>query len=215
MAERDPVSDPRLTGLMAFHRQRKQDSRDKLLAAAIERFCDRGYFSVSIDDIASAAGVSRVTFYRHFSSKAALTAEVFKDAAEATKPLYLAIGGERFDDPLVVRRWISDIFDADYANRRMLRVFIQATTDEGTFTQRAQQLIGELITGLGRTIPAFAADPDRPGERRRWHEAWLLLYELLDQSNHAALGSGFATSSDVIDLLTERFLRFAGHRTAL
>ena len=207
------IADPRLTGLMAFHRQRKQDSRDKLLTAAIERFCERGYFSVSIDEIASAAGVSRVTFYRHFSSKAALTAEVFWDAAEATKPLYLAIGAGRFEDPPVVRQWIAAIFEADLANRRMLRVFTQATTDEGTFTPRAQALISELIAGLGLTIPAFDLDPARPADRRRWHEAWLLLYELLDQSNHAALGAGFATSSDVIDILTDRFLRFvaAGH----
>lgn len=206
-SSQDDAPDARMAGLLAFHKQRKQDSRTRLLAAAIEQFCERGYPAVSIEDIASAAGVSRVTFYRHFSSKAALTAEVFKAASEATIPSYLAIGTTAYTDRTVVRDWIVGIFAADQANRRMLRVFTQATADE-VFTERAQQLISDLIAGLGRHIPAFRAQADDPERRRRWHEAWLLLYELLDQSNHAALGSGIARSPEVIDILTDRFLAF-------
>ncbi|WP_271143871.1 TetR/AcrR family transcriptional regulator [Brevundimonas sp. NIBR10] len=202
--------DPRLGGLMAFHRRRKQDSRDRLLAAAIERFCERGYFAVTIDDIASAAGVSRVTFYRHFTSKAALTAEVFRNAAETRRPLYRAIRDQPFQDRPAVLQWITDIFEADKADHRMLRIFIQATTEEGNFTQRAQALISDLIMDLGMTIPAFGLDANDQKGRRRWQEAWLLLYEILDQSNHAALGTAFAPSSDVIDILADRFLQFVG-----
>ena len=198
-----------MAGLMAFHRQRKQDSRDRLLAAAMESFCQHGYFAVSVEDIASAAGVSRVTFYRHFSSKAALTAELFAHAAATTIPIYLSIGNRCFSDRAIVRDWVSTLFAIDRANRRLLRVFTQATAAEDGFTERAQQLIADLIAGLGHAIPAFAADPDLPDERRRWHEAWLLLYEILDQSNHAALGSGVAGDPAVMDILTDRFLAFA------
>lgn len=198
----------RLDGLMAFHRRRKQDSRERLLAAAVRAFADRGYFPVSIDDIATEAGVSRVTFYRHFSGKAALTAEVFREAAEYAMPLYAAIGLRSFRELDVVRAWIVEIFASDRANRRMLRVFIQATADEGGFAERAQTLIADLIERLGRTIPAFALDRNDPQDARAWHSAWLLLYELLDQSNHAALGSGVAASPVVVDLLADRFVGF-------
>jgi AcrR family transcriptional regulator len=36
----------------------KLSSRDRLLAAATDAFCRDGYFSVSVEDIAIAAGVS-------------------------------------------------------------------------------------------------------------------------------------------------------------
>ena len=50
---------------------------NRLLAAAMAQFGARGYLAVSVDDIATAAGVSRVTFYRHFSGKEALAVELF------------------------------------------------------------------------------------------------------------------------------------------
>ncbi len=40
--------------------------------AGIELFAARGYDNVSITEIATAAGVSRRTFFRHFGSKAQL-----------------------------------------------------------------------------------------------------------------------------------------------
>jgi AcrR family transcriptional regulator len=205
---KDGASKPPAAGLLAHHRRRKQDSRVRLLAAASEKFCQQGYFSVSVEDIASAAGVSRMTLYRHFSGKAALTAELFREATEEMVPIYLAICVQDFADRAVVREWIATIFAADFANRTLLRVFKQATADEGGFTEGAQQMIGALIAGLGRAIPAFATSPDRPEERRRWLEAWLLLYEILDQSNHAALRSGVASDPWVIDILTDRVIRF-------
>jgi hypothetical protein len=42
-------------------------------------------------------------------------------------------------------------------------------------------------------------------------EAWLLIYEILDQSNHAARGAGVSADPLIIDILTDRFLRFAQH----
>lgn len=204
----DETPEARIVGLLAFHRRRKQDSRDRLLAAAMKKFCERGYFSVSVEEIASAAGVSRMTFYRHFNDKAALTADLFRHAAGSSIPLFMSIGDRCFKDHAVVRDWIAAVFAADRANRRLLRVFTQATADEGDFTEQAQTLISDLIVGLGRSIPAFDADPDKPDERRQWHEAWLLLYELLDQSNHAALGSGVANDPVLVDILTDRFVRF-------
>ncbi len=75
-----------MAALVAFHQRRKQDSRERLLAAAMTRFCDRGYLAVSVEDIASAAGVSRMTFYRHFSSKADIAVDLFKIAAEEAMP---------------------------------------------------------------------------------------------------------------------------------
>jgi AcrR family transcriptional regulator len=200
--------------MIAAARLRKQDSRARLLAAGVNRFCEHGYMSVSVEDIALAAGVSRVTFYRHFSSKADLALELFRQTSAAAMPDFLRIGHSHYHDRTVVASWIAALFAADRANGRLLRVFTHATIDDTSFTQRAQEFIGTLIAQLGATIPAFNVHPDHPGERRQWLRAWLLLYEILDQSNHAALDSGVATDPLVIDLLTDRFLEFVGQHSA-
>lgn len=200
-----PPSRP--AGLADFQRRRKESSRERLLSAAADAFCTRGYFAVSVEDIASAAGVSRMTFYRHYSSKAALAGDLFHDNAEAAMPQLLAVGRRDFRDRQTVAEWLAELFARDRAQARLLRVFTQANVDEPEFTRRGHAFIDALVHGLGATIPAFALDPASP-DRRRWIEAWLLVYEILDQSNHAALNSGVATDPLVIEILADRFVAF-------
>jgi AcrR family transcriptional regulator len=195
-----------MPAVAAFH-ERKPSGRQRLLSAATDVFCRDGYFAVSVEDIAVAACVSRMTFYRHFAGKAAIAAEIFRENAEASMPRFLAIGAHGRLDHTIVSEWIAGLFEADRRSGQLLRVFIQANAEASGFTQSAQRFIDDLITGLGQSIPAFALD--RLANRKAWLEAWLLLYEILDQSNHAARGAGVAADPLVIDILAERFLEFA------
>lgn len=202
------AADPRVEGLRAFHQKRKQHSRERLLAAATAQFGVRGYVAVSVEDIATAAGVSRVTFYRHFSGKEELAVELFLCAAKAAMPRFLSIGQRDYQDRATVYAWIEEQFAADRENRALLSVFTQATVDSSEFLSRGHQYLADNIRALGEQIPAFALNPDAAQDRRRWIEAWLLIYELKDQSNHAALGSGVATDPVILDIFTDRFLAF-------
>jgi AcrR family transcriptional regulator len=199
-------------GLIEFQRRRKADSRERLLSAAADSFSARGYFPVSVEDIASAAGVSRMTFYRHFGGKAAIAAALFKDSANAATPRFLAIGERDFTSCEVITNWLAELFADDRRKARLIRVFTQANVDDEGFTAQAHGFIRDLVIGLGRSIPAFALDPETESHRRRWIEAWLLVYEILDQSNHAARGSGVAGDPLMLDVLAQRFLAFV--RTA-
>ena len=190
--------------------QAKPGSRERLLAAAAEAFCRSGYFAVSVEDIATSAGVSRMTFYRHFNSKAALALDLFRQNVERGLPRFVSITSSDYGDRAAVERWIAGVFDADRRSGQLLRVFIQANAGEPDFTSSAQELIGNLIAELGKRIPAFAID--RETQRRRWLEAWLLIYEILDQSNHAARGAGIAAEPEVIAILADRFVAFAKGR---
>lgn len=191
-----------------FQRQCKLGSRQKLLAAASEAFCASGYFAVSVDEISAAAGVSRMTFYRHFSSKTKLAAELFQRNADAAMPQLLAIAKSDFRDVDSVRTWIAGLFAADRASGALLRVFIQANADGSDFTIRAHAFIGELIAGLGREIPAFKPGTTEACSKRRLVEAWLLMYEILDQSNHAARDASVAADRLIIEILADRFINF-------
>lgn len=200
-------TDDRMVGLAAFTQRRKRESRDQLLAAATSLFHDKGYYSVSVDDIAGLAGVSRMTFYRHFRSRAAILMELFERNSATVVPQLLSIGDQDYRDPATVHAWITNIFDADWPARQILRAIAQAVRMDREFVEAAQRFISGFVTGLGEKIPAFAATPEGT-ERRRWLAGWLILYEILDQSNQATLDMGVGRDPLIIDLLTERFVGF-------
>ena len=50
-------------------RLRRAERREQILAAATQAFARSGFAATSLDDIATAAGVSRAILYRHFDSK--------------------------------------------------------------------------------------------------------------------------------------------------
>jgi AcrR family transcriptional regulator len=51
---------------------RAERTRDRLLKAALEMFTERGYDETSVSEIAARAGVTEMTFFRHFPGKASL-----------------------------------------------------------------------------------------------------------------------------------------------
>lgn len=63
---------PRTAPKPSLRDRQRELTRQSILEAALEAFADKGYSSVTVDDIVSRAGVSRATFYLHFDSKAAV-----------------------------------------------------------------------------------------------------------------------------------------------
>ena len=57
--------------------QRRQ-TRDLVLDAALRLFTEHGYLGVRVEDIAKEAGVSRATFYKHFTEREQVLAELFE-----------------------------------------------------------------------------------------------------------------------------------------
>lgn len=203
-----------VTGLVAFHRQRKADSRDRLLEAAAAQFGSVGYSPVSVEDIANSAGVSRMTFYRHFRGKADIATALFDRNVTEASPELIHIRDLEWRKYAVVHRWLERLFAVDHTNRMLLRVFVEAAAVEPEFTRQAHAQIDAWIATLGEAIPAFALDPATACDRRRWLEAWLLIYEILDQSNHAALDSGVAADPLMLEILADRFLSFVNEESA-
>lgn len=61
---------------------RKAETRERIVAAALEQVAEGGYASASVQSVAERAGVAVGTVYRHFPSKAGLFAEVFRRASQ-------------------------------------------------------------------------------------------------------------------------------------
>lgn len=54
---------------MSLREARKQLTRDRLVECALELFAKNGYAATTIDEIATAAGTTRVTFYAYYPSR--------------------------------------------------------------------------------------------------------------------------------------------------
>jgi AcrR family transcriptional regulator len=93
--KRQPSSQPTTAPAAStrVRRLRRAERREQLLAAATQAFARAGYTATSLDDIAAAAGISRVLLYRHFESKSDLYRAVLD---RAIRRLTAAVGTRDF-----------------------------------------------------------------------------------------------------------------------
>ena len=100
-----------------------EGSRNRLLDAAVEVFAERGYERASVDAVVAAAGLSKGTFYWHFSSKAELFQALLEEridrpvdavleitrTAPAERPtapdVGAAVGRLLAEQPAIIRLW--------------------------------------------------------------------------------------------------------------
>ena len=71
---------------MPYSPKHKRDTREKILESARRLFNRNGYSGVSIEEIMSAAGLTRGGFYRHFSGKDELYAAAVRQFLCKKKP---------------------------------------------------------------------------------------------------------------------------------
>ncbi|GAC1436006.1 MAG: TetR family transcriptional regulator [Solirubrobacteraceae bacterium] len=78
---------------MATREQRKQQTRERLLAAARSTFAARGYHGASVDEIAAAAGFSSGALYSNFDGKEDLFLELLRcELAEQAATIERGVG---------------------------------------------------------------------------------------------------------------------------
>lgn len=70
---------------------RSEETRERLRAAALALFVERGFDATTVNEVAAAAGVSHMTFFRHFATKEDVVLddpydEVIVDAVLAQAP---------------------------------------------------------------------------------------------------------------------------------
>jgi AcrR family transcriptional regulator len=74
--------------------------RDRVLRTAVDLFYEHGIHSVGIDRIIAESGVAKMTFYRHFPSKARLIAEYLACKDQAWRELLARAVGDESKTPL-------------------------------------------------------------------------------------------------------------------
>ncbi len=101
----------------------------RLMEAGLEVFHEHGYTQASIDQVVTAAGASRATFYLHFKSKAKLMERVIAARQSEVMELYDAFSGIRSRADL--RSWLAEVLTFAGADRgRYINVLSQAAQAE-------------------------------------------------------------------------------------
>jgi AcrR family transcriptional regulator len=130
-------------------------NRNLLLAAAQKAFAEDGP-DVSLEDIAHAAGVSRTTLYRHFTTREELATQVF----ERNVILIERRAGELTGQPRGVEQLFDLVLSMLAANRSVARVVMSVNLawSKGLAVRTAEalrplvehaQAVGEMVSGIG------------------------------------------------------------------
>jgi AcrR family transcriptional regulator len=189
--------------------RKKQETRDALVAAALELFVLRGVDATTVDDIADAVDVSARTFHRYFPAKEDV---LFADserrrAAFATFLIERPPDEDLFDTLRAAAHGLADSFltDPEIERRRM-------TIVETSYTLRARSLqhtdmLNEIVAD--HVADRLGADPGEPLPRllaactiaalRTARERWLAN----DSTDyHAEIDRCFALVADLRSAIT-------------
>jgi TetR/AcrR family transcriptional regulator, cholesterol catabolism regulator len=147
--------------------RRRQQTRERIVDAAVELFVSQGYDTTTVDQIAAAADVARGTFFNHFPSKEDLThAWIERRREELRDRVATMTAPDATTRLLDGLKAVAALYDADDTTRRvMVRTwircggpfgpahgqtaeFIRALLDEGKNTGQVRDDLDTLIAGL-------------------------------------------------------------------
>ena len=132
--------------------------REAILDAALELFRQRGFHSVGIDEIGTAAGISGPGVYRHFSSKSSLLVALFDSITER-----MLLGAEEIqktDCPAaeMLDRLVTFHVATAVEERALVAVWLQdgrslPDLDEQRIRGRQAEYLGIWLATLARVRP--------------------------------------------------------------
>jgi AcrR family transcriptional regulator len=148
---------------------RRTHTRDRLMAAALQVFAERGVLGASVEVICEAAGFTRGAFYSNFADKDALvlallqasTTAQFAAAERSLDELQAASGEQPFED--LVSRAMDRLGSGDQPNRQAVLVqqelmlhaarvpalWAPYTAFLGTRTRQLSEQIERCLVGAG------------------------------------------------------------------
>jgi AcrR family transcriptional regulator len=143
-------------------RQSRQQSRERIVAAATELIRRTSYGALTVDDVMREAGAGRTIFYRHFDDLADLLMRAGREAFEGLLEAERAFREVRVgDDPDVVRTALEPAVAVYRRHGPLLRAIAEAAAggDEqiAAGRQAMRERFNELVEEVLRTSPAFAA----------------------------------------------------------
>lgn len=130
---------------------RRGGSREAIVAAATRLFLERGFGSVSMDELAAAAGVARRTLYNQFASKEEIFREMLQRVSGQLEQAFPP-GIETQGDAEVVLRLIAKTILNLHKNREYLGFLRMVVADSRQFPWIAQEFAAVMAPQTERLI---------------------------------------------------------------
>lgn len=145
-----------------------QDTRDKIIAAALDVFAVRGKHGARMEEIASKAAVNKALVYYYFNSKDNLFREVLMLIMEHMYRSILEVAGRvepQTEDPLDrIRRMVLSHFEAFSKNEAYAKVFLQAVAVDPEDVQEALHRLRKDHSWMNsQTLVAFLEEGKKRG----------------------------------------------------
>ncbi len=127
-----------------------RETRDRLLAAAVEALGVHGYQAARVDDVVELAGVSHGTFYLYFSNKEELFAELAQRCAAEMQLLADRLVMAEETDLVAVRSWVMEFLALYRSHGVVIRAWAEG------------QVVDPGLVALGRASFARMTDALAP-----------------------------------------------------
>ncbi len=167
------------------------------------------YDSVTMEQIARAAGVSRATVYLHYSSKSEILLDILSENMEEQMAVYAALAQIGQVNLATIRAWLQSyraLMDRHHAVRHLFSILFMQLPDRKHFVSNHRE---KAIAVLGERFPGFCLTGMRGKQREKKRvRCYLMLFEL----EHAAIN--FSLVPDMpdieigLDVLAEQLLHF-------
>ncbi len=193
----------------------KEQTRQRLLDTALELFESKGYSATTIDDIAVAAGTTRVTFYAHFASRraimAALIAQLNVILERGESPVHgstapLLVDVVHAGTAAGISAWLRQ----QAARWTVIRPYIIAASTAAAVEPEirdlvdewSEEVVGDITDGLD------LAERFEPATR---HFRGVLAYEMLDRTTQHWIRHQWDIDTDpALDVLAEAWSNLLG-----
>lgn len=193
----------------------KEQTRQRLLDTALDLFESKGYASTTIDDIAAAAGTTRVTFYAHFPSRraimAALIARLNKILERQESPEHRSTAVALVDvvhagTAEAIGTWLRE----QSARWPVIRPYISSASVAAAVEPEIQELVDEWSEEVVSDIQDGLDLANRFAPETR-HFRGVLAFEMLDRANQHWIRHQWDLNSDpALDVLAEAWVKLLG-----
>lgn len=114
--------------LPSLREAQKSLTRNRILDAAVEVLGNSRTLDATVDEIAKAAGVTRVTLYAHFPNKAEIIRALAERLYTLGDEVYSALGELAVWTPASIRQWLEDVESKWRAQAGAIRVLTASGT---------------------------------------------------------------------------------------
>lgn len=138
-----------------------QLKQEQILQGALEIFLQQGYEGTSMDRVAAAAGVSKITIYKHFQDKAGLfTALIQQVTSQRFEVVFGSLSLEE-EPPVVLRRVATKLLEMLATDDEYIAFLRLIIGESGRFPALAQLFFQALPQRVWRSLGEyFEAHPE-------------------------------------------------------